>query len=432
MVSRTNGTHFKASSTRDSLSKLKSFFKKSKDENNKQVNTSSATGVKSVVFHDTRPLSKVEQVTTAQPKDKCSMKNKFKSFFSIKGKDATAPAAVQQRLSGGRRREAMNKIRTFFTEEVVPVFKSSHKKDDMSELVKNKLTVINMDHDIRLHVEAIKQLTSDIKQVDCCLQGEIAKYNREFNPWILDDMEEQNEKIELLKALLQEKKTERRKQINVLEELMRQQLFLKDKVEEQKEQDYLLEVQRREKYRQRCNQLLKEKEQREQGTELYRWKVYQVKKQTLRPKENQRPIGHYSKMNPWRAHKMLKSDHEEQLSSWYQRYNFLKRTKPSVTLQQLRNGEVSLSERPSWTQLSSEEHERKCFFMRMELQHILNQQRQEISQLRWDTVYYVRAFWNTKTEQVGRFIEESAISKQLTTFGRKLGWYTNRLYHKII
>ena len=203
MVSRTNGTHFKASSTRDSLSKLKSFFRKSKDENTKRVNTSSATGTKSVVFHDTRPLSKVEHVTTAQPKDVCSMNNKFRSLFTIKGKDETAPAAVQQRPSGRRRREAMNKIRTFFTEEVVPVFTHSHKKDDKSELVKKKFGIINMDHEVELHVEDIKQLTSEIKQVDGCLQGEIAKYNMEFNPWLLDNMEEQNEKIELLKALLQ-------------------------------------------------------------------------------------------------------------------------------------------------------------------------------------------------------------------------------------
>ena len=97
----------------------------------------------------------------------------------------------------------MDKVRTFFTEEVVPVFTPSHKKDDKSELVKKKLSIISMDHDIKLHVEDIKQLTSEVKQMDCCLQGEITKYNIEFNPWLLDNMEEQNEKIELLKALLQ-------------------------------------------------------------------------------------------------------------------------------------------------------------------------------------------------------------------------------------
>ena len=70
--------------------------------------------------------------------------------------------------------------------------------------------------------------------------------------------------------------------------------------------------------------------------------------------------------------------------------------------------------------------------MEMEMQHIQNQQRQEKLELQRDTVDYVKAYWNTKTKQVGRFIEESAISRQLATFGRKLGWHANRLYHKII
>ena len=213
---------------------------------------------------------------------------------------------------------------------------------------------------------------------------------------------------------------------------MHQQMFLEENVEEQKEQDYLLEVQRREEYRQRCEQLLKEKEQRERGTELYKWKINQVEKQTLRPKENQRPIGHYSRMTPWKVNEMLKCDHEEQLLSWLQRYNFLKRTKPSVTLQQIRNGKMSLSDRHRWTRLSSRQYEKKCFVMHMEMQHIQEQQRQEKLELQRDTVDYVKAYWNTKTKQVGRFIEESAISRQLTTFGRKLGWHANRLYHKII
>ena len=136
-------------------------------------------------------------------------------------------------------------------------------------------------------------------------------------------------------------------------------MFLEENVEEQKEQDYLLEVQRREEYRQRCEQLLKEKEQRERGTELYKWKINQVEKQTLRPKENQRPIGHYSRMTPWKVNEMLKCDHKEQLLSWLQRYNFLKRTKPSVTLQQIRNGKMSLSDRHRWTRLSSRQYEKK-------------------------------------------------------------------------
>ena len=213
---------------------------------------------------------------------------------------------------------------------------------------------------------------------------------------------------------------------------MHQQMFLEENVEEQKEQDYLLEVQRREEYRQRCEQLLKEKEQRERGTELYKWKINQVEKQTLRPKENQRPIGHYSRMTPWKVQEMLKCDHEEQLSSWYQRYNFLKRTRPSVTLQEIQNGEVSFSEIHPQTLLFAQEYDEKCFVMHMEMQHIQEQQRREKLELQRDTVDYVKAYWNTKTKQVGRFIEESAISRQLATFGRKLGWHANRLYHKII
>ena len=104
------------------------------------------------------------------------------------------------------------------------------------------------------------------------------KYSMEFNPWLLDNMEAQNEKIELLKTLLQEKRAERRKQINVLEDLIRQQLFLEEKAEEQKELDYLLEIQRREEEKQRREQLIREKEQQERETELYKWKTNQVEK----------------------------------------------------------------------------------------------------------------------------------------------------------
>ena len=169
MVSATNGRHSKASSTRDSLSKLKSFFKKSKDENTKKVNASSITGIKSVVFHETKPFLKVEYVTTAQPKDKRSVKNKFKSFFNIKGKEAKTPAVVEQRLHDRRRRLAMNKVKTFFAEKVLPVFTPSNDYDNMSEYKKKLLAAVSMDYDIKRHVEGFKQLTSEIKQVECCL-----------------------------------------------------------------------------------------------------------------------------------------------------------------------------------------------------------------------------------------------------------------------
>lgn len=252
-------------------------------------------------------------------------------------------------------------------------------------------------------------------------------------------MELQSTEIESLKTLLQRKRSERRLQVNILVELLYQLRYLMGKVEDKKEHNYLLRVQRdeedknsREQILLERRQILEENEKQEKETELCKWQLDQVEKQKGRPKVNERPILHYSKINPWTVKENLMRDHSEQISSWHLRFIFLQRTKPSITMKEIQSGEVSLRTLRPWILRHAQKYEEDFCKMQLEMQHIIQQQRQETLQLERDTVKYMKAFWNTKTTTIRKTIRESEITQQLTTFNEKVGSHITSLYHRII
>lgn len=437
MVSGATNRQSKVSSTKDRLSKFKSFFKKSQDESSKKVNSSSVTDGTSVVYHETKPFSKVKNVQTTGAEKDHSLSDKFKSLFTIKKKDEQQPA-------GKKRKELFKKVNNFFHDRIVPAFQPSSKMKPLeSELERGQYAVACKNFQMGSQKESIEKLTAEINQFEKHFQERLRQFNLESNPWDQDELALQQEEIELLNKLIHQKKSERKEQIKMLEANSDQLTYLKEQLDEQYYQEHLSKVQRiqeeeqkreqliREK-EQRREQLIKEKEQQEKQTELYKWQLDQIEKQKRRPKENERPTLHPTELNPWTVQKELQRDHNEQIEAWKYRLIFLQHTKPRVTMKEIRSGMVSVQNLHPWALSNAQRYEEEIYKMQVEMEYIMEQQRQEKLQLEKDAIKYIKAFWNTKTTIIGRTIRESEVTRQLITFNKKVGSHITSLYHRII
>lgn len=432
MVFGTKTRQSKVSSTKDHLSKFKSFFKKSKNENSKQVNSLSAADNLSVVCHKVKPFLIVEKVQTAQSEENLSIKNKFRSLFAIKKNDEQSPV-VKQRPSRRKRRQFINKIDIFFQEKIYPTFNPSKKmKPIETELEKKQYAVADKNIQIDSQIESIEKLTIEIEQFEKHFQERVRNFNLESNPWDQDKLEVQQEEIDFLNKLIRQKKKERKEQIKLLDVFFAELSSLKENVKEQKKQDDLARVQKIEEEKQRREQLLREQQQQAKETELYKWQLDQIKKQKMRPKEHERLTLHPTELNPWTVQKELQRDHTEQLLAWQERFILLQRTKPSITMLEVKNGIVPLSELHPHEIKYAQEYEEKSYRMLLEMKHIIQQQRQEKIQLERDTVTYIKAFWDTKSKQMVRDIKDSGVAQQLMLFNKKIGICITNLCHKII
>lgn len=434
IVSKSEEIQSKISSTRKHLSKFKSFFKNINVESFKNDNFSSAKGIRPLVFQETRSFSNGEIIETTQPDNHLIIKDKSRPFFNVERKDEHIPM-VEQQLHGRRRKETVNKIKYFFKKKIASVFQSFKKTDDVLGLDIKLYATACKNYKVRQQIKNLKETAFEIKQIKQYLLKKVEKYNSNFDPLELEYMELQSTEIDSLKTLLQKKRLEKRAQVNSLVELLYRLQYLGENIEEH---ENVLKVQKeegdesREKILRERHLILRERERRNEKTELYKWQLDQIEKQRLRPKENERPILHFSKINPWTVRNDLLRDQSEQISSWQLRFNFLQRQKPSVTIWEIQSGEVPLSDVHPGTLRYAQEYAKKYYDMQLEIEQITQQQEQEKLQLERDTVEYMKAFWNTKSRQIAREIKESEVLQQLITFNNKVGVHASNLYHRII
>ena len=93
---------------------------------------------------------------------------------------------------------------------------------------------------------------------------------------------------------------------------------------------------------------------------------------------------------------------------------------------------VSVQNLHPWALSNAQRYEEEIYKMQVEMEYIMEQQRQEKLQLEKDAIKYIKAFWNTKTTIIGRTIRENEVTRQLITFNKKVGSHITSLYHRII
>ena len=426
------------SSTKRSLYKLKSLIKNSSKENTTKTDSAPVKHVRFVIFPEIATSSIVANLQMIQPKEKFANKRPLKSCFKTIKKDTHAPVTKQQQ-SGRKRRVILNKIQSFFNKKIAPVFEPSLKKENMTELETRLYEKFSKASEAEHQLKHTERLSMEIKSMEQQQIQRKQKYQTEFNTLHTESMEEKRQEYELKEIDVQFKKMERDGQLQKLQQLILQLRLLEKQISQLQSQESATLAQRRletvqKKGQKRLieNQKQQQKLEHVKQTELYAWQLNQVRKKIQRQGEHCNLYSSLFPLNPWRAKKELKKEHDEQLKSWRLRYIDLQKKKPNVPRSRDEGIKEIISKIPPWELDQIIKCEGKRRQLLREFEEMKYRQTEEEAELRLDTINYFTAYWDTKKENLGRAIQESEITRQLNILGKKLGTSIANFYHELI
>lgn len=430
-------THIlKESSTKVSISKIKSFFKNSTKENTTRSDPTPVKHVRFIFFPETATASpNVEAFQSTQSKEKIASKRPLKSCFKTTKADSHF-SVVEQQQPGKKGKIVLNKIQTFFNEKIVPVFKPFEKKENVvTELEQRLYQKSSKTFEAENQLKHTERLSSEIKSMEQQQIQRKQQFELEFNVWQPKNMEKKRQEYELNEINLHFKKIERDGQLQILRDLISQLRFLEEEVYKLQSQESVMLARQKKEAIQKCKQKrLQEHQKLEQikQTELYAWQLNQVRKKINRQGENCDLNNCPFPANPWKVREEIKREHEDQYRSWHIRYIDLQERRSRIprSINQNRREDISNILPHKVNQTSSYKKEQRLLLR--ELEEMKYRQKQEEIELQKETIDYIRAYWDTKRKQLGMAIQESEITRQLSIFGRRLGTNTINLYHKLI